>query len=137
MLCHIFKGKLNNYYSVSIIELKLTQIHPLLKTFHEMERFCSNPSRSYSPTLQNSFEQDPKERNEHVELDWQYQTNCSNERNACLILASTIKIIAFFLFSKRHCWSFFRIFMEGKRKLGGKSQGKVFSIKRGLHAKFG
>ena len=114
MLCHIFKGKLNNYYSVSIIELKLTQIHPLLKTFHEMERFCSNPSRSYSPTLQNSFEQVPKERNEHVELDWQYQTNCSNERNACLILVSTIKIIAFFLFSKRHCWSFFCILMEGK-----------------------
>lgn len=69
-----YKGKLNNYSSMSIIGLKLTQVHPLLKTFHEMERFCSNPSRSYSPTLQNSFEQDPKERNEHVEPDWQYQT---------------------------------------------------------------
>ena len=120
-----YKGKLNNYYSMSIIGLKLTQVHPLLKTFHEMERFCSNPSRSYSPTLQNSFEQDPKERNEHIELDWQYQTNCSNERNAYLILVSTILIIACFLFSKWHCWSLLHMIIHGRKvKTRGKRSGQ-------------
>ena len=55
---------------------------------------------------------------------------CSNERNACLILVSTIKIIAFFLFRKRHRWSFFLHTHGRKAKTRRKKSGQGFLNKK-------